>query len=71
MSKGVSNWGVWLNDILVADGFVSAEEAAFFASRNDFPTEEAITYFNGVKVSAYLNMWRTTPPPQQPDPSLN
>src|ERR1043166_2760391 len=61
-SRDITGWGVWLNNQLLCGNFPSAEDAAFCASKNDFPTELAMQRFRAISVPADLNRWRTTPP---------
>ena len=60
--RELTGWGVWLNDQLLCGNFPSADDAAFCASKNDFPTELAMQRFRPISVPADLNRWRTTPP---------
>lgn len=58
-SKG---WAVYLDDVLVCDGFSTPDDAAFHANRKDFDTEEAIRLFRRVWVPPELTQWNTMPP---------
>jgi hypothetical protein len=60
--RDFTRWGVWLNQQLLCDDFLTAEDAAFGASNNDFSTELAMKRFRGISVPADLSRWRTTPP---------
>src|SRR3954463_2645891 len=64
--KDVTSWAVWLNDQVICGNFPSAEDAAYCASKNDFPTELAMQRFRTISVPADLNRWRTTPPGSPP-----
>ena len=58
----INRWCVSLNGQVLADNFASAEDAAYCASRNDFPTDIAKERFQHIKVPSDISLWRTTPP---------
>ena len=68
LSQKSASWGVWLNERLLDDGFETAEDAAFAASRRNFSTQLANNLLSGVYVPEDINRWSTTAPEQFPSP---
>jgi hypothetical protein len=62
IKPGNVGWAIFLDDILVEDGFSCAEEAALRASRQDFSNERSIQLFRGIRVHSDLSQWPTTRP---------
>lgn len=56
-----SSWAIYLDDMLVSDGFGSPDEAAFKANRKDLE-ENARQVLSRIWVPAELSQWRTTKP---------
>jgi hypothetical protein len=57
-----SKWGIWYDEMLLCDGYGSAEEAALAANKKDFDSEDAVRICAGSYSPSDINMWRTIQP---------
>lgn len=60
--RDASRWAVYLDQTLIDDDFAEPDDAAFYANRNDFPSDNARRLFFGIWVPPELNQWRTSAP---------
>jgi hypothetical protein len=60
--KDTSRWAIFLDETLIDDNFAEPADAAFYANRHDFRSDNARRLFSGIWVPPELHQWLTARP---------